>query len=82
MRASFPRYGFAIIPDEAAAVDEEATCRDAEVESALAVVQEAGLADCRVELAADGTVTIVVGFESGEGETCSETIPVRGATTE
>lgn len=62
--------GFAIIPEEEALRPVEIGTRDAEpwqeqdVQRAIAAALTAGLTDYRVELAPDGTISIIVGAPS------------------
>ena len=60
-------WGFALMPEDAATDSNvegtapERQWRQAEVKQALDAAQEAGLAAYRVEIAPDGTISIVVG---------------------
>ncbi|MBO9519415.1 MAG: hypothetical protein J7493_15230 [Porphyrobacter sp.] len=66
--------GFAIIPEEEHLRPVEIASRDGvpwqeqDVQRAIGAAQEAGLTDYRVELAPDGTISIIVGAPSaGDG---------------
>jgi hypothetical protein len=77
--ASFDaRQGFALMPQDAGA-DLEASCaqsetgwRDADLKRAIAAAKEAGLQCYRVELAPDGTISVIVG---GTPETAGDAAP-------
>ena len=64
--------GFAILPDEPVMDRQEdkphpgAGWRDADLKRAIAVAEKAGLQSYRVEIAADGTISIVVGDTAPE----------------
>lgn len=68
-----PRSGFAIIPEDDALRPVEIVTHGAgpwqedDVERAISAAEEAGLSDYRVEIAPDGTISIIVGAPSASG---------------
>ena len=65
--------GFGIVPGEAIMQPSEGEAsrkgwRQADVKRAIGAAEQAGLSSYRVEIAPDGTLTIVVGEQSGTQE--------------
>ncbi len=65
--------GFAIIPEDSALLPVSASARDYreweddDVERAISAAQQAGLESYRVEIAPNGTISIIVGSSSDAG---------------
>jgi len=61
--------GFDLPEDESSPESEgNPAWREADVRRAIAIAEEAGLKDYRVEIAIDGTIAIVVGAPADAGE--------------